>query len=51
MNPLDTQPDHTSGPFNHSQYPQLNSDNPLSPKGRFTRLSFLAWNGVIASGY
>ena len=44
MNPFDT-----PSPIiqSNQHYPQLDQDNPLSPKGRFTRLSYLAWNAVI----
>lgn len=41
MNPYETQ---GSTPMSNFQQP---NDNPLSPKGRFTRLSYLAWNGVL----
>lgn len=45
MNSLDT-PAPVSLQKN-TQYPPLDQDNPFSPKGRFTRLSYLAWNAVI----
>ncbi|MFW2148589.1 DUF805 domain-containing protein [Acinetobacter sp. TY1] len=46
-NPLDT-------PFGNTTPQSINnssSDSPLSPSGRFTRLSFLAWNFILAMSF
>ena len=46
-NPLDTPYENTlPHPINSSS-----SDSPLSPNGRFTRLSFLAWNFILAMSF
>lgn len=47
--PLDTQDNFTASP----DHPPLlfNQDHPLSPKGRFTRMSFLAWTSILTTIY
>jgi uncharacterized membrane protein YhaH (DUF805 family) len=48
MNPLETQ---TSMSQTHPATFSPNKDNPFSPKGRFSRLSYLAWLFIISMLY
>lgn len=48
MNPLETQT--TAALTNPSSYSQ-DKDNPFSPKGRFSRLSYLAWMFIVGMLY
>ncbi len=48
MNPLETQ---HSAPYSDQQTLTQVKDNPFSPKGRFTRLSYLAWMFIVSMLY
>ena len=48
MNPLETQ---TTTPFSNQQNLLDGKDNPFSPKGRFGRLSYLAWMFIVGMLY
>lgn len=48
MNPLDTQ---TTAPQSNQYYHSVGKDSPFSPKGRFGRLSYLAWMFIVGMLY